>query len=167
MQGRYDIVGFDPRGVNHSSAVSCYSNPAEMDAFLYDISPEPVGSDAWLAHQADVAARFGAACLTHSGELLGHVDTVSAARDLDLLRAILGDEKLNYLGYSYGTLLGATYADLFPGKTGRLVLDGAVDPATTEFDVTLTQAKGFEIGAARLPRRLRDRGQVPVPRFGG
>ena len=144
LQQRYDIVGFDPRGVNHSTAVSCYSQPAELDAFLYDISPEPVGSDAWLANQATLAAQFGAACLEHSGDLLGHVDTVSAARDLDLLRAILGDEKLNYLGYSYGTLLGATYADLFPGKTGRLVLDGAVDPETTEFEVTLTQAKGFE-----------------------
>ena len=69
---------------------------------------------------------------------------MSAARDLDLLRAVLGDEKLNYLGYSYGTLLGATFAELYPKKTGRLVLDGAVDPATTDFEVTATQAQGFE-----------------------
>src|SRR5690606_24499173 len=72
------------------------------------------------------------------------VDTVSAARDMDLLRAILGDERLNYLGYSYGTFLGATYADLYPEKTGRMVLDGALDPATSDFDVTMTQAVGFE-----------------------
>ena len=62
----------------------------------------------------------------------------------DQLRAVLGDKKLNYLGYSYGTLLGATYADLYPKNTGRLVLDGAVDPATSLFDVNVTQAKGFE-----------------------
>src|SRR5690606_12191423 len=84
------------------------------------------------------------ACLEHTGELLGFVDTVSAARDLDLLRAVLGDTGLNYLGYSYGTLLGATYADLYPQNTGRLVLDGAIDPATTDFEVTATQAQGFE-----------------------
>ena len=89
-------------------------------------------------------ADFGAACLKNTGALLQHVDTVSAARDLDLLRAVLGDKKLNYLGYSYGTYLGAIYADLFPRKTGRLVLDGALDPAATNFDVTEVQAKGFE-----------------------
>ena len=144
LQERYDIVGFDPRGVNHSSAVSCYSDPKQMDAFLYDISPDPVGSDAWITAQEALAAKFGQACLSYTDGLLGQVDTVSAAHDLDLLRAILGDTKLNYLGYSYGTLLGATYADLYPAKTGRLVFDGAVDPATTEFDVTATQAKGFE-----------------------
>src|SRR5699024_7182089 len=63
---------------------------------------------------------------------------------LDLLRAVLGDTKLNYLGYSYGTYLGATFAELYPDRVGRVVLDGAIDPATTNFDVTLNQAKGFE-----------------------
>lgn len=144
LQAGYDIVGFDPRGVNKSSAVDCYDDPSEMTAFLYDISPNPVGSEAWIDDLARSSADFGAACLEHTGELLGYVDTVSAARDLDLLRAVLGDKKLNYLGYSYGTLLGATYADLYPENTGRLVLDGAVDPATTDFEVTATQAQGFE-----------------------
>jgi pimeloyl-ACP methyl ester carboxylesterase len=147
LQASYDIVGFDPRGVGRSSAVTCYA-PKQMDAFLFDIAPYPVGTDAWISYQEDSAADFGQACLKNTGTLLGHVDTVSAARDLDLLRAILGDKRLNYLGYSYGTLLGATYAGLFPGKSGHLVLDGAVDPATTDFEVTATQAKGFE-GAAR------------------
>lgn len=147
LNEHFDIVGFDPRGVNNSSAVKCYSDPVEMDAFLFDIPPNPVGSDAWIDDIERSNAEFGAACLTYTGELLGFVDTVSAARDLDLLRAILGDEKLNYLGYSYGTFLGATYADLFPAKTGRLVLDGAVDPATTDFEVTKTQAMGFENAA--------------------
>lgn len=146
LSSNYDIVGFDPRGVNNSSAVSCYDDPAEMDAFLFDIQPDagPVGSDSWLDSAEKINEEFGKACLDHTGELLGYVDTVSAARDLDLLRAIVGDPKLNYLGYSYGTFLGATYADLYPENTGRLVLDGAIDPSTTDFEVTETQAVGFE-----------------------
>ena len=144
LKASYDIVGFDPRGVNKSSAVKCYQNPKDMDAFLYDISPYPVGSDAWIADQNAQSKKFGEACLKYTGPLLGFVDTVSAARDLDLLRAILGDEKLNYLGYSYGTLLGSTYAELYPEKTGRMVFDGVIDPATTDFDVTSMQAQGFE-----------------------
>lgn len=147
LASHFDVVGFDPRGVNKSSAVSCYDDPSEMDAYLFDVSPNPVGSEAWLDDIAKANAQFGQACLKYTGPLLGFVDTVSAARDLDLLRAILGDKKLNYLGYSYGTFLGATYADLYPEKTGRLVLDGALDPATTDFDVTETQAVGFENAA--------------------
>ena len=144
LQQNYDIVGFDPRGVNQSSAVKCYQNPASMDAYLFNISPHPFGSDGWIADQEAANEKFGQDCLKYTGDLLGYVDTVSAARDLDLLRAILGDKKLNYLGYSYGTLLGATYAELYPKKTGKLVLDGALDPNTTSFDVSATQAKGFE-----------------------
>lgn len=146
LRSSFDVVGFDPRGVNRSSAVSCYDDPAQLDEFLFGLpaTTEPVGSAAWLAEGAAKNAAFGKACLENTGELLGYVDTVSAARDLDLLRAALGDTTLNYLGYSYGTLLGATYADLYPTKTGRLVLDGAVDPATTDFDVTSVQAQGFE-----------------------
>ena len=144
LRASYDIVGFDPRGVGASSAVDCYDDPDELTDFLYELSPNEPGTDAWIDDLERSNAEFGAAGLEHTGELLGYVDTVSAARDLDLLRAVLGDEKLNYLGYSYGTLLGATYAELYPRNTGRLVLDGAVDPATTDFEVTATQAQGFE-----------------------
>jgi len=144
LKSKFDIVGFDPRGVNRSSAVTCHDDPAELDAFIYDIVPGEIGSDPWIAAVEAANTDFGAACLEHSGDLLGFVDTVSAARDLDLLRAVLGDEKLNYLGFSYGTLLGATYAELYPQNTGRLVLDGALDPTSTSFDVSLTQAEGFE-----------------------
>jgi pimeloyl-ACP methyl ester carboxylesterase len=148
LREHYDIVGFDPRGVGRSSAVKCYENPADLDEFLYGLSPHPYGSDAWIADQEASMKKFGQDCLKYTGKLLGFVDTVSAARDLDLLRGILGDKKLNYLGYSYGTLLGATYAELYPKNTGRLVFDGVVDPATTDFDVTSVQAQGFE-GALR------------------
>jgi pimeloyl-ACP methyl ester carboxylesterase len=144
LQSRFDIVGFDPRGVNRSTAVSCYDDPRQLDEYLYALSPNDRGSDAWIADLSAANEKLGQQCLEYTGDLLQYVDTVSAARDLDLLRAILGDEKINYLGYSYGTLLGATYADLYPGNTGRMVFDGAVDPATSEFDVTATQAQGFE-----------------------
>jgi pimeloyl-ACP methyl ester carboxylesterase len=144
LQASFDVVGFDPRGVNHSSAVSCYDDPADFDAFLFDLLPGEYGSDEWIEALRQANEQFGRGCDEHTGEVLGYVDTVSAARDLDLLRAILGDEKLNYLGYSYGTLLGATYADLYPQKTGRLVLDGALDPSTSSFEVSVTQAQGFE-----------------------
>lgn len=144
LQSQFDIVGFDPRGVNRSSAVSCYDDPAALDSYLYDLSPYPIASDEWLADLAASSKAFGEQCLEFTGDLLGFVDTESAARDMDLLRSILGDAKLNYLGYSYGTLLGATYAELYPQNTGRLVLDGALDPATSDFDLTATQAQGFE-----------------------
>ena len=143
LQSRFDIVGFDPRGVGQSSAVACLDAPA-MDEYLYGIPAGERGSDAWIEELEQSAADFGAACAENSGPLLGEVDTVSAARDVDLLRAVLGDKKLNYLGYSYGTFLGATYAELYPERTGRLVLDGAVDPATSNFEVTKVQAQGFE-----------------------
>lgn len=143
LQSHFDIVGFDPRGVGRSTAVKCY-DAAQMDDYLYGITPGRRGSDAWIAENVTMSKEFGSACAKNTGALLDHVDTVSAARDLDLLRAVLGDKKLNYLGYSYGTYLGAVYAGLYPGKTGRLVLDGALDPAASNFDVTKVQAEGFE-----------------------
>jgi len=143
LQERYDVVGFDPRGVGRSSAVACYDD-AQMDDYLYGIVPAERGSDEWIDLVGSAAADFGEACAEKTGDLLGQVDTVNAARDLDLLRAILGDEQLNYLGYSYGTFLGATYAELFPDKVGRLVLDGAIDPSSSDTEVTQAQAVGFE-----------------------
>nr|WP_173922546.1 alpha/beta hydrolase [Agromyces sp. Marseille-P2726] len=143
LKQRFDIVGFDPRGVGRSTAVTCYDD-AEMDDYLFGIVPAERGSDEWVASVSAAAVDFGEACSANTGDLLGEVDTVSAARDLDLLRAILGDEQLNYLGFSYGTFLGATYADLFPEKVGRLVLDGALDPSASDAEVTEAQAVGFE-----------------------
>lgn len=144
VQQEYDIVGFDPRGVNRSSAVSCYSDPAELDSYLFDIPAGERGTDEYRLRAEERAAGFAQACLANTGELLGYVDTGSAARDLDLLRSILGDDTLNYLGFSYGTLLGATYAELYPEKTGRLVLDGAVDPSASDLEISTVQAQGFE-----------------------
>lgn len=154
VRAQYDVIGWDPRGVGGSSAVVCLDD-AGLDDFLYGTGdPEAdgafleFGSDAWIERGIEDSVAFGEACLENTGELLGHVDTVSTVRDLDMLRAIVGDERLNYLGYSYGTQIGALYAELFPEQVGRLVLDGAVDPAATLQEVTQVQAVGIE-GAMR------------------
>lgn len=143
LSAAYDVIGFDPRGVARSTPVTCL-NGAQMDEYLYGLSTTTRGTPAWIAESAAQAKSFGQACAENTGESLEFVTTVSAARDLDLLRALVGDTKLNYLGYSYGTFLGATYADLYPENTGRLVLDGALDPAASNADVTRIQAQGFE-----------------------
>lgn len=143
LASAYDVVGFDPRGVGRSTSVRCYDAP-EMDAYLFDIPTDPRGSEGWEAELTDRNARFAAACEANSGGILPFITTDNAARDLDLLRAVLGDEQLSYLGYSYGTFLGATYAKLFPERVGKLVLDGAIDPSTSSLEVGTTQALGFE-----------------------
>lgn len=137
----YDAVGFDPRGVGGSTPVGC-GDDATVDEFL--ITDFPMESQADVEAARERVRAFGEACLANTGPVLGEVDTVSAARDMDLMRAVLGDEKLYYLGFSYGTFLGATYADLYPENVGRLVLDGALDPSMSNDDLLLGQAVGFE-----------------------
>lgn len=141
VQRQYDLVAFDPRGVQRSDPVQCVDGPTldQLTATDPDYS-----TDAGIQAVIDAYGELGAACLQNTGPLLGHVDTVSAARDLDVLRAALGDDKLAYLGFSYGTELGATYAALFPEKTGRLVLDGALPPTLTSTEASEGQAVGFE-----------------------
>lgn len=144
LQRHFDVVGFDPRGVGGSTPVVCTTDAAELDDYLFGVTPGVRGSDAWLAAREQRDRAFAESCLEHTGPLLAHVDTGSAVRDLDLLRAVLGDATLTYLGYSYGTYLGARYAERFPDKVGRLALDGAIDPSASGFEVTLAQARGFE-----------------------
>ena len=143
LAAAYDVIGFDPRGVGRSTAVTCLDAKA-MDAYLFDIPADPRGSAGWEAELTERNDEFVQACIDGSDGILPYITTDSAARDLDLLRAVLGDAQLNYLGYSYGTFLGATYAKLFPDKVGRLVLDGAIDPSIPGLDVGTTQAVGFE-----------------------
>ena len=137
----YDIVGFDPRGTGHSSPVDCLSDD-DLDTFLArDPDPDTAAeADDYIAgNQA-----FWRGCADKSGDLAAHVTTIEAARDMDVLRAALGDSQLVYFGASYGTQLGATYADLFPTKVGRFVLDGAVDLSIGSLELGLQQAAGFE-----------------------
>jgi pimeloyl-ACP methyl ester carboxylesterase len=143
VRQQYDVIGFDPRGVGESTAVTCYDD-ADMDAYLFDIPRNPRGTDAWTDELLSRHSAFAEACEANSDGILPYITTENAARDMDLLRAVLGDEQLNYLGYSYGTFLGATYAKLYPEKVGRLVLDGAIDPSVSGLDVGITQGIGFE-----------------------
>jgi len=144
---KYDVIGWDPRGVEHSSGVRCL-DAAGMDDFLFGVSDAEgleVGSDAWIRAAAEEARDFGEACEAETGALLAHVSTAETVQDLDMLRAIAGDPKLNYLGFSYGTYIGARYADMFPERVGRLVLDGAMDPSASLADVVREQTRGFEL----------------------
>jgi pimeloyl-ACP methyl ester carboxylesterase len=141
LRGAFDLVGFDPRGVGESDPVDCLPD-AELDRFLaFDADPQQPGG---LQAMRQEARDFAAGCEAHTGALLGHVDTASAARDMDVLRAVLGDQRLSYLGKSYGTFLGAMYAEEFPQRVGRLVLDGAIDPALSSAQIGVGQAAGME-----------------------
>ncbi|WP_026241660.1 MULTISPECIES: alpha/beta hydrolase [unclassified Streptomyces] len=119
---KYDLIGFDPRGVGESSPVTCGLTPDEEE-WLRPYKKETYAKDvAWARKVADK-------CRAKAGATLPHITTRNTARDLDLLRAVLGEKKISYLGYSYGTYLGAVYTQLFPGRADRFVLDSAVDPA--------------------------------------
>jgi pimeloyl-ACP methyl ester carboxylesterase len=123
----YDIVSWDPRGVGQSTAVQCFASQAAENAFLgqYDSFPTgPTQQRAYIAKWRE----FGKICAPRGGALLKYLSTANTARDLNLLRQAFGQAKLDYLGLSYGTLLGATYANLFPHRVGRMVLDGNVAP---------------------------------------
>lgn len=137
---RFDIVGFDPRGVGDSSAIECLSD-AETDAsFAADPKPD---SEAEFALFISDARDYFAKCAENTKHLTKY-STLNSARDLEILRAVLGDEKLNFLGKSYGTYLGTLYAELFPENVGRFVLDGAVDPNSKNRESVLGQAISFE-----------------------
>ncbi|MFR9795168.1 alpha/beta hydrolase [Streptomyces sp. MS06] len=141
VRARYDMVAVDPRGVARSEPVECLDGP-RMDAYTEtDVTPDDRGEQSALVK---AYREYAESCGAHSARLLRHVSTVEAARDMDLVRAALGDRKLTYVGASYGTFLGATYAGLFPERVGRLVLDGAMDPSLSARRMNLDQTKGFE-----------------------
>ncbi|MBX6383520.1 MAG: alpha/beta fold hydrolase [Microbispora sp.] len=137
LNTRYDLVSFDPRGVERSSGVRCLSGP-QMDRYISEEPSENTGTETKLV------TGFARACERNAGWILPYVGTVNAARDMESLRAALGEPRLNYFGFSYGTHLGAVYATLFPHKVGRMVLDSAVDPSVGMLDMAETQALGFQ-----------------------
>ncbi len=141
LMASYDIVGFDPRGVGESSPIDCGDGDTLDEYYVRDFVVE---TQADLDQARERNQAFAENCRALSGRLIENVDTVSAARDMDVIRAVLGDEKLHYLGFSYGTQLGATYAELYPQNVGRVVLDGAVDVLLDPIDQSLQQAAGFE-----------------------
>jgi pimeloyl-ACP methyl ester carboxylesterase len=139
IRDRFDLVSWDPRGVGASAPVTCQR---ELDAFYaVDRTPE---SQAGLDRNVAVARAFVAACEKNSGDLLPYLSTEATARDLDAIRAAMGLQQISYVGFSYGTLLGALYAARYPERVRAMVLDGAVDPARTYVQSTVDQAKSFD-----------------------
>ncbi|WP_447039826.1 alpha/beta hydrolase [Streptomyces sp. DSM 118878] len=142
LRTRYDLVSFDPRGVGRSDGVTCEDDEQLDEYFQQDATPDDENERKKL--MSNVKA-FNDACEKNSGRTLPHVRTTDAARDMDLMRQVLGDDKLHYFGISYGTELGGVYAHLFPDKVGRAVFDAVVDPTQDAEQSSLGQAKGFQL----------------------
>ncbi|AOW92900.1 hydrolase [Rhodococcus sp. WMMA185] len=140
---RFDVVGFDPRGIGASTPQVACLTAAEADAKRKEnnVDMSPAGIARTEAENRDYANK----CAERTGaDVLEHVGTYDVVRDMDVIRAVLGDEKLNYLGYSYGTRLGSTYAETFPGNVRTMVLDGALDPEQDPTQEVILQAAGFQ-----------------------
>ena len=158
-RGAYDIIGFDPRGVGQSTPITCWTND-EIKQHLANPSDDAGPTDPLKGitstnnpaqNKIDRGTANAARCAQHSQvpELLDHVGTRDVARDLDILRATNSNTKLNYLGISYGTRIGAIYADLFPGHVGRVVLDSAMDPSKRSSDEIRVEQVAFQEGVLR------------------
>ena len=151
VRARFDLVGFDPRGIIRSTPLRCYETFDEAQADLWPISFPVTKAEERVWVRSDRA--IARACAERGGPILDHMSTANVARDMDLLRRAVGDRQLTYVGYSYGSYLGATYANLFPGKVRALVVDGVLDPVawstgrgdqarTLPFSTRLRRAKG-------------------------
>jgi pimeloyl-ACP methyl ester carboxylesterase len=156
LRERYDLVSFDPRGVAASEGVRCRDDKEIRAAEAkLDATPDtPAEEKAYFQDAAD----FGRGCQEAAGKLLAHVATTDTARDMDLMRQALGDEKLHYFGISYGTELGGVYAHLFPKNVGRMVLDAVVDPSADTVGHAKNQTLGFQ---RALDGYLKSTGQDP------
>jgi pimeloyl-ACP methyl ester carboxylesterase len=170
--GRFDIVGWDPRGTGDSTHVRCFADRRSMLRFWgadWSIPTTPLESRRYVPKTVDYARR----CAARSGRLLEHVSTADSVRDLDYLRRLVGDRRLNYRGESYGTFLGQTYANMFPRRVGRMVLDALIDPvpftrsveaglASSEAESDLVFEKFLSLCQQAGPARCALAGQGPV-----
>ncbi len=163
LRENFDIVGFDPRGVGQSSPVECLNDAQTEEYIAMDASPD---NQTEIDQSVAMSELFAKSCATNSPDTYAFVDTVSAAKDIDILRELLGDKKLNWLGKSYGTFLGATYADLFPDKVGRMLLDGAIDPTLTNEQLSYGQAMGFELALNRFVKDCATKNDCPLTASG-
>ena len=155
----FDLVSFDPRGVGESTPLWCYRG-AQLDAFL-DIDPTPDTTAEGTA-VVNAGVRLAAACASENAKLMAHVSTSEIARDMDILRGLLGEPRLRYLGKSWGTALGTVYAALFPGRVGSFVLDGAVDLQAPPVQALFDQGQGFEVAIGRFVTWCLDQGSCPL-----
>jgi pimeloyl-ACP methyl ester carboxylesterase len=142
---RFDIVGVDPRGVGGSDPLDCGGDPADL--YAVDATVETAEDQQALL---EVSRAYAADCAATHGEVLPHIGTGNVARDMDLVRAAMGDDQLSFLGFSYGTAIGQVYADLFPDRIRGMVLDGAVELGPSGLDLAYDQAAGFETGLERF-----------------
>ncbi|MDT7549166.1 MAG: hypothetical protein QOE84_1560 [Actinomycetota bacterium] len=149
LRQRFDLVAFDPRGTTGSAPVHCLDTTGLDRYFHVDQDPDTPAEVTAFENQSKFLA---AGCAKRSGRILAHLSTADAARDMDSVRAALREPRLTYLGYSYGTALGAAYLDLFPTHVRAMVLDGALDPRSPWDDVVTGQAKGFEQAFASFLR---------------
>jgi pimeloyl-ACP methyl ester carboxylesterase len=167
VRARFDIVGFDPRGVARSTALRCYGNARQWPVYPFPFPMTPLEEMLWYNTDLSLAAQ----CDQRGSKLYDHMSTADTARDLDLLRQAVGDEKLTYLGYSYGTYLGLSYVNLFPDKVRAVVLDSNIDPiawsvgegnqsATLPFSTRLRSAAGAQATLNEF-FRLCDEGESP------
>lgn len=156
----FDIVGFDTRGVGKSEPVTCMTGRQTTTWLRADGSPDTLAEQRRLM---SLAARLAQGCLQRSPTIARHLGSADTVRDMDVLREALGDERLNFLGYSYGTFLGTLYAEQFPATVGRLVLDGALDPSLDIMQVSEGQSTGFQVAMARFARDCTTRRTCPWP----
>jgi pimeloyl-ACP methyl ester carboxylesterase len=141
LTDRFDLVSFDPRGVGQSTPVRCIDDATKDEQLDGDLSPD---TDEEVQAAIRDQQEFLEGCEQRSGDMLEHMSTADVAADVDVLREALGDDQLSYLGYSYGTSIGAVYATLFPERVRALVLDGSVSPSMSSEEQLLAQAQGFE-----------------------
>ena len=157
---KYDLVGFDPRGVSRSDPIICLNDKETDASYAADSKPD---SPAEFAAQTNASKVYAQKCMNNT-KYVTHFSTADSARDMDLLRAALGDAKLNFLGKSYGTYLGTLYAQFFPNNVGRMVLDGALNPNITIREQNLTQAIGFEHALDAFIEDCITRKDCPLPK---
>jgi pimeloyl-ACP methyl ester carboxylesterase len=158
VASEFDVVGFDTRGVGKSIPVTCLTGRQTTRWLRADGSPDTPAEQRRLM---SLASRLAQGCLVKSPGIARHLGSDDTVRDMDILRAALGDEKLTFLGYSYGTYLGTLYAERFPGRVGRFVLDGALDPSLDIMEVSEGQSRGFQVAMTRFAQDCTQRRSCP------
>ena len=159
LANRFDLVSFDPRGIGESAPLECADNILELIA----LDPTPENEQERMA-TIDTLRTFGATCRQRSPDLLAHMGTRDVARDMEALRVAMGEEKLSYVGFSYGTVIGQVYADMFPANVRAMVLDGAFDLSLAGAEAGLQQSKAYEAALQQFIADCRARGCISPAR---
>lgn len=160
VKDTFDLVGFDPRGVGRSAPITCLTGAQTTRFYAADPTPKTRAEERSII---DLGRQLARGCQTLSPQMASHVGTDETVADLDILRAALKDDRLNWLGYSYGTQIGAQYAQRFPDRIGRFVLDGAVDPSLDLMEISEGQSRGFQTALRRFADDCASRSTCPYP----